>query len=206
MYVDFRHGMSIQIRHDTQPRKKLYAAGVLPIAFRVDASPLFLVGEDIRGIGVADFGGKNDSKLDRNDPEATASREWYEESLGQSISINDMVSRFKNDSCIRLYGRTQNGYVYHMNVVEIPWDPHLTRNFNRVVEFFKLKNISKLYVEKRNVCWMTFNELHACRKRPVFEKTLLDNIDILKRIATCHRDQWPSLCLNVNKDKDEDDM
>jgi len=189
-----------------QPRKKLYAAGVLPIAFRLDSSPLFLVGEDIRGIGVADFGGKNDSKLDRNDPDATASREWYEESLGQSISINDMVSRFKNDSCVRLYGKTQNGYVYHMNVVEIPWDGQISRNFDRVVRFFKLKNISKLYVEKRNVSWLTLDELLEARKRPVFETTVLNNIDTLRRISRCHRDQWASLCLEYNTEDVDDDI
>lgn len=189
-----------------QPRKKLYAAGVLPIAFRTDQQPLFLVGEDIRGIGIADFGGKNDSKLDRNDPEATASREWYEESLGQSISINEMMSRFKDDSCIRVYGRTQNGYVYYMNIVEIPWDPHMPRNFDRVVQFLRLKNISKLYVEKKNVTWMTFDELLACRKRQVFESTIMDNINVIRCIGSCHRDSWPRLCLQYNTQTAEESM
>jgi hypothetical protein len=193
-------------KYEQQPRKKLYAAGVLPIAFRVDSTPLFLVGEDIRGIGIADFGGKNDSKLDRNDPEATASREWYEESLGQSISINDMVSRFRDDACIRVYGRTQNGYVYHMNIVEIPWDPQLPRNFDRVVHFLRLKNISKLYVEKKNVMWLTFDELLRCRKRQVFESTVLENIDIIRRIGHCHRDNWASLCMSFNKHTEDDSL
>lgn len=185
-------------------KRKTYAAGVLPVAFRKDDAPLFLVGEDIRGIGVADFGGKSDQKLDRNDPDSTAAREWYEESLGQSISIKDMLARFNRDTCIRLIGKTQNGHPYFMNVVEIPWDSQISRNFDRAVDFLRLKNISKLYVEKRNVTWMTFDELMKCRKRPVFEQTILDNIDTIRRIGSCPREHWASLCIELSTDVDDD--
>ena len=187
---------------DTIVRRPHYAAGVLPIAWIPGYSndPMFLVGKDIRCSGICDFGGKVCNRLDKvrdsvYSPHLTASREWYEESLGVSLSAKDILRRLNPSTCIRIEGRTQIGNVYHMYVVEIPFDPLLPRNYEHTVNFLKSKGIWRSHVEKKNVMWVTYDEMtRVLRRRTVFGNTLNLNRDLIERIGRCRQADWYALC------------
>lgn len=181
-------------------RRPHYAAGVLPIAWIREDEPVFLVGKDIRCSGICDFGGKVCNRLDKVrdnvfSPHLTASREWYEESLGVSLSAKDILRRLNPSTCIRIEGRTQIGNVYHMYVVEIPFDPLLPRNYEHAVNFLKSKGIWRSHVEKKNVMWVTLDEMtRVHRRRTVFGNTLNLNRDMIERIGRCNQGDWYTLC------------
>lgn len=171
--------------------QKPYAAGILPIAFH-DNKVFFLVGEDIRG-GLCDFGGKGE-RMDRNLSLVTASREYYEETLGMSIGSNEIRSRLEPQTSIMVQGKTQNGNTYHMFITEIPWDQTLPRNVKRSIAYLKSRGVGRFHVEKKSVQWVTLEELIKFNKRAVFESTLLQNARIIYRIGKCNPKSWSELC------------
>ena len=160
-----------------------YAAGVLPVAFKDDVTH-FLLGTDIRNSGAADFGGKAERRLDKGQIQNTAAREFFEETLGLSISNDQMVQRLLDPSRhIALRGRTQNGNLYVMYVTEVPFVPEITSNFRRLSSFLRFKGVHKSLVEKTGVEWLTIDELKAAQKRAVFERTFTDNEVVLEKIG-----------------------
>jgi len=175
-----------------------YSAGVLPISWIGDQL-LFLVGEDIRGsndpnnpVAVSDFGGKCE-KSDRNTWEYTAAREFEEETLRMSITSNQMLARLQSQS-IRLRGSTQNGHPYYMYVCSIPFDYHLPKYMNKAISFLHSKgHIAKLYIEKKNVMWLTYQQLMHVGKRAVFRQTLETNDEMIRRIGNCSPKEWECL-------------
>ena len=94
----------------------LSAAGVLPNAFDALGVCHFLVGDDVRGIGASDFGGKLDKRLDRGSIIATAAREFNEETLGIVMTTREMERRLVTSSLF-VDGSTQNGNTYRMFIV-----------------------------------------------------------------------------------------
>ena len=171
-----------------------YAAGILPIAFH-KRKVFFLVGDDIRGTGFADFGGKAEKKVDRSISLVTASREFYEETLGLSIGYNEIRARLEPSTSILVEGSTQNKNIYHMFITEIPWDPTLPRNVRRSIQYLRSRGVGRIHVEKKSVQWVTFEELIKMNKRPVFESTLLQNSRIIYQIGRCPAEKWSDLCL-----------
>jgi hypothetical protein len=175
-----------------------YAAGILPIAFH-EGKVYFLIGDDIRGTGYADFGGKAERKVDRSISLVTASREFYEETLGLSIGYNEIRARLEPTTSILVEGRTQNGNVYHMFITEVPWDPHLPRNVKRSTNYLRSRGVGRIHVEKKSVQWVTLEELIKIHKRAVFESTLLQNSRIIYQIGRCPPEKWAELCLAYAK-------
>jgi len=181
----------------TTPRVTKYSAGVLPIAWIGDQL-LFLVGEDIRGsddannpVAVSDFGGKAE-RSDRSCHEFTAAREFEEETLRMSITAKQMLARLQTSS-IQLRGSTQNGHPYYMYVCSIPFDYSLPKYMRKAIGFLQSKGIARLYIEKRNVMWLTLQQLLHTGKRHVFESTLFQNEDIIRRIGSCTPKDWEDL-------------
>lgn len=167
-----------------------YAAGVLPIAFK-NGRVHFLLGEDIRNLGLADFGGKAERRLDKGLVTNTAAREFFEETLGLSISSDQMVHRLLDPSRhIALPGRTQNGNPYVMFVTEVPFVPEITTSFRKFSAFLRFKGIHKSLVEKTGVEWLTIDELRDAPKRAVFERTYSEHEALLHRIGNMSPRDW----------------
>jgi hypothetical protein len=169
-----------------------YAAGILPVTWH-DGQLLFLVGQDVRDRSWSDFGGKCE-RVDRNDPLNTACREFYEETYGCVLDHRALRTRLCMSNCLALRSRTQNNHPYWMFVVEVPYQPHLRNAFHKALAFLKHKNLCKMYVEKTDVRWVSWDMLCGSDllKRPVFKTTLDTHMVILSRLAA--REPWSKLC------------
>lgn len=176
--------MAAQTRH--------YAAGILPITWYQDTA-LLLVGRDLRDDTYSDFGGKCE-KTDRNDALNTAVREFYEETLGMVLPAKALRQRMTPQNSLCLRSKTQNGHPYFMFVVEVPFMPHLRNAFQKTLNFLKYRNLHKVYVEKTEVRWVTWDTLMGTLpKRCVFATTLDQHRDLLQR-AVAGDVSWATLC------------
>lgn len=169
-----------------------YAAGILPITWH-EGQALFLVGQDVRDRSWSDFGGKCE-RVDKNDPLNTACREFYEETYGCVADHRALRHRLCSSNCLALRSRTQNNHPYWMFVVEIPYQPHLRNVFHKALAFLRHKNLCKLYVEKTDVQWVSWDTLRGADlvKRPVFKATLETHSGVLARVAA--GEPWAKLC------------
>lgn len=172
-----------------------YAAGILPITWH-DGHLLFLVGQDVRDKCWSDFGGKVE-RVDKNDPLNTATRELWEETYGCVVGARALRNRLSPANCIALRSRTQNNHPYWMFVVELPYQPHLRNAFHKTLAFLRHKAPCKLFVEKVDVQWVTYEALvaDAMVKRPVFQHTIEANADVLARVAA--GEPWLPLCAEL---------
>lgn len=168
-----------------------YAAGILPISWH-DGQVLFLVGQDVRDRSWSDFGGKCE-RVDKNDVLNTATREFYEETYGCVADQRAMRHRLGPSNCLALRSRTQNNHPYWMFVAQVPYMPHLRSAFHRALGFLRHKNLCKMYVEKTDVQWVSWDMLRAdLVRRPVFKNTLDAHAGLLARVAA--GEDWASLC------------
>jgi len=160
----------------------MYAAGVLPIAWR-DGQAFFLVGRDSRDDTWSDFAGKCE-KCDR-DIESTAAREFWEESYGVLMDAKTMRARLTPHTSIQLLGRTQNLHPYHCFVTEVPFVMHLRDAFHKHLAFLRQRTVHRMYLEKTDIVYVTYEELFADAfpKRSVFKETLLLHRDLLRSIV-----------------------
>ena len=170
---------------------KNYAAGILPISWVGDTA-LFLIGKDIRDGTYSDFGGKRE-RYDRNEL-ATASREFYEETLGTVVGQRHVLMRLTPKSAVLINGRTQNGNPYYMYVLEVPYSPYARAAFKKTADFLRSKNVNRLYVEKLDIQWATLEMLKSMHKRSVFENTMNANIKLLEAIGEATPSVWRALC------------
>ena len=170
---------------------KTYASGILPITW-VNGTLLFLVGQDVRDGSYSDFGGKME-RYDRNII-ATACREFYEESLGCILDIKQIRARINPQTTIMLRGKTQNANSYFMYITEIPYIPHVRSTFRKLVGFFRAKNIQRMYIEKTDVQWVTFDMLREIHKRSVFTNTLNLHADTIREIGASSPGKWRDIC------------
>jgi len=180
-----------------KPKFVKYSAGVLPVAW-LGNQIMFLVGEDIHGsddasnpTSVSDFGGKCE-RSDRGCHEYTAAREFEEETLHMSITAKQMLNRLQTSS-IKLFGSTQNGHPYYMYVTSIPYSSSLPKYMRKMMSFLYAKGLGRLYIEKRNVMWLTLAQLETVGKRSVFAKTLAKNREIIREIGRCTPAQFEAL-------------
>lgn len=165
-----------------------YAAGILPITWH-DGQLLFLVGRDLRD-GFSDFGGKCE-RVDRGSSMHTAAREFYEETLGTVTSAKSVLQHMASpENCMLLRSSTQNGYAYYMFVTEIPYMPHLRSSFRKVLRFLQATNVQRVYVEKTDVQWVTWEMLQTMPQRPVFANTLALHKETLDALAASSPSTW----------------
>lgn len=169
-----------------------YAAGILPVTWH-DGQLLFLVGQDVRDRSWSDFGGKCE-RVDKNDPLNTATREFYEETYGCVVDQRALRHRLAPSNCLALRSRTQNNHPYFMFVVELPYQPHLRNAFHKALAFLRHKNLCKMFVEKTDVQWVSWDMLRGgdLIKRPVFRTTVDTHAAVLARLAA--GEDWAKLC------------
>ena len=172
-----------------------YAAGVLPIAWVTETQAVFLVGRDARDHSYSDFGGRSE-KCDR-DIACTASREFWEETLGVFVDAKVVKTRMTPGNCVVLESKTQNGWPYHTFVVEMPLTTHLRSTFAKVLGFMRHRaGVSRMYLEKTDVVWLTLDELlnRDLPKRNVFQATLELHKDALRSMAARGAAGWRDVC------------
>jgi hypothetical protein len=181
-----------------------YSAGILPIAFKSGTDPpLFLIGKDLRCGGYSDFGGKaerQDRKNGLRSPQFTACREAFEESYGTLGSIRQLLARMRHSTdYITLRGHTINQQAYFMHVVEIPYDPSLPTAFRNALHFVQQANMQKVYVEKVDIKFVTYDELMAIQKRPGFEKTIASYAAFFNAMQSSNVHTWRHTHIKQNE-------
>lgn len=171
---------------------KHYAAGILPVTW-YEGTALFLVGRDLRDDTYSDFGGKCE-KVDKNDAVNTSVREFFEETLGMVLPAKALRQRMQPHNCLCLRSKTQNGHPYYMYVVEVAYMPHLRNAFLKTLNFLKYRNLHKLYVEKTDVRWVTWQTLCGdLPKRSVFASTIQQHRALLERVVS-RAQPWSQVC------------
>ena len=111
-----------------------YSAGILPYTYDVQGKCLFLLGKDNEG-DWSDFGGRCEFK-DRNDEKLTACREFYEETLGAVIDINDCINKLTQKEQVKIVSKTLNGSPYYMYLLHVEF-ANYTETFIKTSNFIK---------------------------------------------------------------------
>ena len=162
-----------------------YSAGILPYTFDQKGSCIFLLGKDLDG-DWSDFGGRCEY-IDKNDEKNTASREFFEETLGAVLSVPECIDKI--NGCTKIISKTLNGSPYYMYLMYIDYQNY-SEFFNKTSNFIKYinkddkKNLSKL-IEKVAIRWVTLDTIINCIEgdskstplplRGIFYKTITTN-------------------------------
>jgi hypothetical protein len=145
-------------------KNNIYSAGILPYTFDQQGNCLFLLGKDHNG-DWSDFGGRCEFK-DQNDEKNTASREFYEETLGSVISINDCIEKI-NGNPVKIVSKTLNGSPYYMYLVYIEHSSNYLDTFHKISGLLKYyysqdkKTLNKM-IEKINIRWVNMDTVLNC--------------------------------------------
>ncbi len=159
------------------------SAGILPFSRNEQGDIVFLLGKDSRDGVFSDFGGKSEP-IDNGDPVNTATREFYEETLGCLCNSPHSIRERVKKMSVMVTGTTKKGNVYSMFMIEVPYIPDLPLRFKKVVNFLKYKNIGSAYIEKSELVWVSTDEMFKIPKRQVFSDTITSNAQTLRRIST----------------------
>ena len=163
-----------------------YSAGVLPYTFDQNGKCLFLLGKD-NDNDWSDFGGRSEFK-DHNDEKNTATREFYEETLGSVLNIPECLEKINGNST-KIISKTLNGSPYYMYLIYIDYHNY-SESFNKTSNFLKYhysqdsRAVNKV-IEKTMIRWVSMNTIINCIEnkdfinnpitlRGVFYKTMLD--------------------------------
>jgi hypothetical protein len=164
----------------------MYAAGILPIS-RANGRVLFLVGKGYDG-GWSDFGGRSERE-DRGCSINTAIREFYEEALGCFGNLQGLRKRMLRGNCVPIRGFTQNGHPYTMFVVEIPFEERIGDIYANVASFIT-HEFQGTRIEKKEIAWVTLEDLLSMPMRSAFRSTVQTNVNLLERIS---KDPWETV-------------
>jgi hypothetical protein len=161
-----------------------YSAGILPYTFDQNGKCFFLLGKD-NDNDWSDFGGRCEFK-DHNEPINTASREFYEETLGSIMSIQECIEKL-NGNPLKIVSKTLNGSPYYMYMYYIDYSNNYIETFQKVSNFLKYqyssdtRNLTKI-IEKVSIRWVSMDTIlnsienkdltNPIRLRGVFYKTM----------------------------------
>ena len=163
-----------------------YSAGVLPYTFDQNGKCFFLLGKDNEN-DWSDFGGRCEFK-DRSEPLNTATREFFEETLGSVMSIQECIDKLSTNP-VKIISQTLNGSPYYMYLVYIDL-LNYSDIFNKTANFlryqFDKQEVSKL-IEKTTIRWVSMDTMLICIEneqknspinlRGVFYKTMVNARD-----------------------------
>ena len=167
-----------------------YSAGVLPYTFDQDGKCFFLLGKD-NDNDWSDFGGRCEFK-DRNDEKNTATREFYEETLGSVLTISECMEKI-NSGSTKIISKTLNGSPYYMYLIYIEYTNY-SDSFNKTANFMKYhylhdpRSVSKV-IEKTVIRWVSMDTIlndfinNPITLRGVFYKTILNAKEQLMFLA-----------------------
>jgi len=166
-----------------------YSAGILPYTFDQSGKCYFLLGKD-NDNDWSDFGGRSEFK-DKADPLNTATREFYEETLGAVIGISECIQKLSTNP-VKIVSKTLNGSPYYMYLMYIEFYNYLD-TFNKTSSFlrhqFDRHEVEKI-IEKNTIRWVSMDTILLCiennkfdgpiKLRGVFNKTLIHSMDQLQ--------------------------
>ena len=169
-----------------------YSAGVLPYSFH-NGRVVWLLGRDSQRNVWSDFGGHNEFR-DKGDPINTASREFFEETLGSIMSVRDMKFQLQDKDTVVINSKTMLGNNYTMYLVHVPFDPIYLQIFRKIRSYMKYLKFFGRFIEKNEMRWFDHGKLYKTenpiRYRLCFFNTLTRNKEtldnILKRMTNYH--------------------
>lgn len=191
--TEFFHGF-YHNRLDSENKrnfKQVYSAGILPFSTK-GSTIYFLMGKDTENKW-SDFGGRCEPS-DRGRWDVTATREFYEESVGSICDIPTMMAKLQHrKNYIKVCGKTLNGSSYYMYVVRMPFKDSYKESFDNTMKFIKYtKEFDKKFQEKLAVEWVSIETICASLDhenadtfplRRVFRRTLIDNFHFIEAFA-----------------------
>ena len=138
-----------------------YSAGILPYTFDQHGKCFFLLGKDDDN-DWSDFGGRCEYG-DKNEPLNTATREFYEETLGSVLSIPECIKKLGEEP-VKIISKTLNGSPYHMYLMFIDYYNY-SEIFNKTAQFLRhqlhSQEANKL-IEKNTIRWVSFDTILVC--------------------------------------------
>lgn len=147
-------------------------AGILPVSFHKNTL-YFLFGEEENERKWSDFGG---GKNNNETPLQTAIREGYEETNGILGTMSDIKDILKHNTLLKIGIEEYTSFI-----VKVGYDERLPYYFNNQQKFIKshFPNLINKngFFEKRQMKWMTINDMKT--KRKYFRghyKSILDHI------------------------------
>ena len=160
----------------------LYSAGVLPYSVSYDNTIYFLLGKDFENKW-SDFGGRCEAS-DNSDIIVTASREYWEESVGCISDLNYTKKILKK--CKYIESKTTLGYPYYMFLLRIPHKEEYKYYFRSTRNFLEKINIDRKYKEKLDIRWFSSNNIIDHKGFMVlknnFSNTFINNYDAILKI------------------------
>ena len=162
-----------------------YSAGILPYTFDQDAKCYFLLGKDNEN-DWSDFGGRCEFK-DKSEPLNTATREFYEETLGAVLTVQECINKITVNP-VKIISKTLNGSPYYMYLLYIDYQNY-SETFNKTSNFLKYhynndKRIINKVIEKNTIRWVSMDTILNCMEngqsnspislRGVFHNTMLN--------------------------------
>jgi len=167
------------------PPKPFYSAGILPYSVDSGGNVVFLLGQDVNG-DWSDFGGRSELR-DNGSCQQTASREFYEETLGSVKSMEDMkrnITAHKNRDEVHLVtSKTLGGATYYMFLVKIQYIDY-KRFFWKTYQY--LKSCNHRYIEKRDIRWISKDTLLSCILEPETRDSLINLRPIFRQTCKHH--------------------
>ena len=159
----------------------IYGAGILFYCKSLDHTPYFFLGKD-RENKWSNFGGRSELS-DKSEPENTAARETWEESLGSVGDITDIKRMLKGSRCI--ISKTPSGHKYYMYIVKLPFTTVHRDRFSTTKKFLSNIHIDKKFLEILDVKLVSIetvkysidNRRSFIKLRSIFEQTLQNNFD-----------------------------
>jgi len=135
---------------------EIYSAGILPYTNYKD-SIYFLLGRDSDNKW-SDFGGRVEPK-DRGDYEATASREFFEETLGSVYDYDYTRKLIKK--CPKIISKTGSGHSYYMYLLKLQYTDLVRIKFLSTKNFISnsITTIDKKYIEKNDIRWVSIETI-----------------------------------------------
>jgi hypothetical protein len=166
----------------------IYGAGILFYTKSIEQVPYFFLGKDWDNKW-SNFGGACEVS-DRTDPEITAAREAWEETLG-CIEDQDLIKNTLtkyNSQCIKC--KTPSGYPYYMYLVKVPFNTAYRYKFLSTKKFLSKINIDKKFLEINDVKWVSYETINLSigskqpliKLRHIFEQTLIENKKTIDQI------------------------
>lgn len=160
-----------------------YSAGILLYTI-VNGTKYFLLGRDCKYNVWSDFGGKCDP-IDDGDPLKTASREFYEETIGVIGNELHIYANLKKHSCcIKCVSYKNNDYyMYLLEDYSCRWHDYII-DFTNQYNILSLSNFrdGKQFREKDEIRWFSLDEILSNPNlfRGVFISSVYKNIDIIR--------------------------
>ena len=170
---------------------EIYSAGVLPYT-EYKGSIYFLLGRDTDNKW-SDFGGRVEPK-DRSDYETTASREFFEETLGSVYDYEFTKKIIKK--CSKIVSKTSSGHPYYMYLLKLSYNELIRMKFLSTKNFLSniVTSIDKKYIEKNDIRWVSLETI----EHSIEGKSLISLRNVFQNTFKNYKNDI-NLCISNNK-------